>query len=426
MHAGRRILSWLWMPVSLFLSIRRSMTGASASLLLIAIVSLNIVWGYPWLGMFAATSTLLIVGVAANRLFGPRLVVQLSPPSYAVLGESFSVTMHLNHRGRLPTFDNRIGFAPKPFQLGVSHQQPITPCDQQGSQLISCIEANSRLQTHLSLRGSERGIHPLPPIESRTLFPFHLFECRRKWNSTSSIAIAPKPLDAENDPMFGRLMDQMSRWTQRWQSGDSFDFAGNREYEVGMPVRRWDFRSWARLGRPIVQEFQSPSMRTVTLIVDASVDSPTNSSKSTKEQQHEFEQLLRWVASVIDYWNRSSVATRMYVSSDPVASFLDAECQGASELPKLMFQLASARTIEAKESRRRIETVLGNVDLNSVVLFTAGNPLQRDQPTQNGKADHFNDDQDALLGQVNIVQYEPSLEPQSQAHWDTAKKETVS
>ena len=427
MPARRRLWWWLWMPVSLFLNIRRSMTGASASLLLVAIISLNIVWGYPWMGMFSATTTLLVVGIAANRLFGPRLVVQLSPPTYAVLGEAFSVTMHLNHRGHLPTFDNRIGFVSQRPKLGASRrpsssQESIAPCDQQSSQLIPFIDAKSRLQTHLTLRGSRRGIHHLPPVESRTLFPFHLFKCRRRWHSHSNIAIAPKPLDADDDPMFGRLMDQMNRWTQRWRAGDSFDFAGNREYVFGMPVRRWDFRSWARLGRPIVQEFQSPSMRIVTIVVDASLDH----DRSINNQKQHFEQLLRWVVTAVEHWSRLSVATRMYISSDSAESFLDADYQGVSELPKLMVQLAGATMIEAKESEQRIETVLGGVDINSVILFTAHDRGRNDHNIKYGKADQNNDDREGLMGQVQIVRYDPIADPQHNASREPAMKETAS
>lgn len=430
MHFARRILWWLWMPVSrplsLMLGIRRSMTGASASLLLIAIISLNIVWGYPWMGMFAATSTMLVVGIVANQLFGPRLAAELSPPSHAVLGESFSVTMHLHHRGWLPTFDNRIGFKKKLFQFGAKRQPPITPCDQQSFQLIPFIEADGRLQTHVSLIGSKRGIHPLPAVEARTLFPFHLFECRRAWDGNATIAISPAPLDRENDPLSGRLMDQISRWTQRWQAGDSFDFAGNREYEVGMPVRRWDFRSWARLGRPIVQEFQSPSTRIATIIVDASVDTSIHRTQSIKEQEDDFEQLLRWVATAIEHWGRVSVATRMYVSSDPAASFLDADYLGVSELPKLMVQLASAKMIEAVESTHRIETVLGDIDPGTVILFTARSQFGRDQRAENDSIDRSFEQQEGLIDQVNIVRYESKSKLRKNAFAKSATMETVS
>ncbi len=66
------------------------------------------------------------------------------------------------------------------------------------------------------------------------------------------------------------MLDAFGGWSHKLLSGDALDYTGSREYQVGMPVRRWDFTSWARLGRPIVREFQSPSIQLVTLIVDTS------------------------------------------------------------------------------------------------------------------------------------------------------------
>jgi uncharacterized protein (DUF58 family) len=418
MHFGRRVLNWIWMPASVLLGIRRSMTGASASLLLIAIISLNIVWGYPWLGMFAATLTMLVVGIAANQWFGPRLAVQLTPPSHAVVGEPFAVTMHLHHQGSLPTFDNRLSFVSSFAKYGSKSKQPIVESQERSYQFIPYMEAGGRVQAHVSLKGTLRGIHSLPRVESQSLFPFHLFECRRSWDGNAKIAVAPAPLDREDDSHRGRLMAQISRWTQRWISGDSFDFAGNREYEVGMPVRRWDFRSWARLGRPIVQEFQSPSTRIATIIVDASIDPEAIRINKFGDQEEEFEQLLRWVATAIEHWGRLSVATRMYVSSSPVDSFVGADYQGVAELSKLMVQLASAELIDAHESESRIEAVLSDVDPKTVILFTLRNRPGQNELIRRGdsREDHVD-----LIQFVHVVRFESEMvsSPLESSEWES-------
>ncbi|MCG8648681.1 MAG: DUF58 domain-containing protein, partial [Pirellulales bacterium] len=62
-------------PLWMFLSVRRSMTAASVSALLIGIITLNIVWGYPWTGMFSASLSMLTIGWIVNRLMHPRLAV---------------------------------------------------------------------------------------------------------------------------------------------------------------------------------------------------------------------------------------------------------------------------------------------------------------------------------------------------------------
>ena len=145
-----------------------------------------------------------------------------------------------------------------------------------------------------------------------------------------------------------------------------------------MPVRRWDFRSWARLGRPIVQEFQSPSAQTVTLILDASIghdksrsSKPVLNNKETLSgTRHDFEELLRWVATAIDHFHRINITTRIYLSCNPTQSFLQADHQGVVDVPSMLVQLASVEAIDPDESEKRIEEVLADLDPKTVFLFT--------------------------------------------------------
>jgi uncharacterized protein (DUF58 family) len=55
--------------------------------------------------------------------------------------------------------------------------------------------------------------------------------------------------------------------------GESMEYIGNREYIPGEPARRLDFRSWARLGRPVVREFQEEYYCHVALILDTQLSS---------------------------------------------------------------------------------------------------------------------------------------------------------
>jgi uncharacterized protein (DUF58 family) len=50
--------------------------------------------------------------------------------------------------------------------------------------------------------------------------------------------------------------------------GRGGDYFGSREYVPGMPVRRWDYSSWARLGQPVVRELADPQQPTAAIVVD--------------------------------------------------------------------------------------------------------------------------------------------------------------
>jgi uncharacterized protein (DUF58 family) len=53
--------------------------------------------------------------------------------------------------------------------------------------------------------------------------------------------------------------------------GESLEYIGNREYRPGDPTRRIDFRSWARLAKPIVREYQEEYYCRLALVLDTHV-----------------------------------------------------------------------------------------------------------------------------------------------------------
>jgi uncharacterized protein (DUF58 family) len=53
--------------------------------------------------------------------------------------------------------------------------------------------------------------------------------------------------------------------------GESPEYIGNREYRPGDSQRRVDFKSWARLGRPVIREYQEEYYCRVALILDTHV-----------------------------------------------------------------------------------------------------------------------------------------------------------
>lgn len=46
------------------------------------------------------------------------------------------------------------------------------------------------------------------------------------------------------------------------------EYLGSREYTPGMPVRRWDYNSWARLGQPVVREYNHPEQPAAAIVLD--------------------------------------------------------------------------------------------------------------------------------------------------------------
>ena len=367
-----RFVGWVVLsPFRFVLMVRRATTEASVSLLLIVIVSLNIVWGYPWTGMFAASLTMLVGGFIASTVFRPRAELDASLPTHAVVDQPFVADVHVKHHGPFPAFDVTVDGVLSRFLA----KTPVKVCGP-GVPLAS-LTPHQWTPSPLWMVSSQRGIHALPPIQLRSTFPFCLFQSEQRATLDAQIAVTPKPLSEDSDFNSQQFFDQVDRWAQSSFGGDRDDYAGSREYVVGMPVRRWDFRSWARLGRPIVREFQSPSRQVANLIVDTSLHAELDS----KEAKDLFERMLRHVATAVEVCNRDGLLAQLYVASESVEDFVGRLEQDftQNDLPQL--PLATASITDRETANQRIKRTLDEILAGPGLVFTT-RELSREEGLQ--------------------------------------------
>jgi uncharacterized protein (DUF58 family) len=83
-------------------------------------------------------------------------------------------------------------------------------------------------------------------------------------------------------------------------TGDAIEFVGTREYREGDPLRNIHWRSWARLGKPVVREFQEEYFCRIAVILDTFL-----SPKPTPAEEKTFEAAISVTASIADFFSRS-------------------------------------------------------------------------------------------------------------------------
>jgi uncharacterized protein (DUF58 family) len=363
-------------PVRLFLSIRRSMTAASVSLLLIGIITMNIVWGYPWVGMFSACASLMFVGFAINRIMCPSLKIDFSLPNSSPAGQPFPIVAHVMNQRSVPAMDLKVCFGDGPGHRRKHRRSKNThgcwaPAPPQSLPLILPAE---RRDLHASLLNDRRGIHALPNLVVTSMFPFHLFRSSRHVASEAHVAITPRAMTGDEDAVSRGVLDALGGWSHRLLSGDALDYTGSREYEVGMPVRRWDFKSWARLGRPIVREFQSPSIQMVTLIVDTSTSDGGPDDQSQNESP--VERVLSLAATAINDLTRKMVRVRLYVTSESPSSLAGiGPTHAPSDSETLLIRLAGAEFVSPLDADSRVQEVLEHLGRSPGLILTARREL---------------------------------------------------
>lgn len=357
----------LTFPFRIMLSIRRSMTSASVTLLLVGIITLNIVWGYPWTGAFSACVSMFLVGWAINRFTRPQLRVNYTLPPSAPAEQLFSVVTHVQNRGHLPAMELGLLFHPVERRRRRDRQEPLLEDTQKTPHAISMIRPGERTDLRTALTFFQRGIHHLPDLQVTSMFPFHLFQNRFSLSNAATIAITPKILSGDEDLITRGQINALGSFSRKLLSGDALDYTGSREYEVGMPVRRWDFASWARLGKPIVREYQSPSIQMVTLIVDSSSD-----TEGRLEERHPLiERVFSLAATAVNDLSRKAIHVRMYVTGETTNGMAREGGFGAADCQTLLIRLAGAQRTSSQNADQCIQEVVDQIGNTPALVLTS-------------------------------------------------------
>jgi uncharacterized protein (DUF58 family) len=366
-------------PVRILLTVRRNMTVASVAVLLAGIMTLNIIWGYPWIGMFAACISLLCVGLLANFWMRPRLRIDFSLPSSTAAGQPCNVVAHCTNTRRVPAFDFSLGFCAADGHRGRRQRSADKAAEIQTSPAnwFAMARPGDRLDIPSTVVFPRRGIHPVPNLVITSTFPFYLFRHRQVIEPDAAIAVTPRPLTAADEGATQSLINAVGDWTRRVLSGDSLDYSGSREYQPGMPVIRWDFLSWARLGRPIVREFQSPSIQSVLLLVDTGI-SPAHGDDRDSEL---LERALSLAAAAINDLVAKSIGLQLYLTSElPAAHQASAKARPTNaDAESMQIRLAEAEATESAVADDRLCQVIQESLGGPTLLITS----RRDSTTIN-------------------------------------------
>jgi uncharacterized protein (DUF58 family) len=346
------------------------MTGASATLLVIGIVTFNIIWGYPWIGMFSTCLSLLVVGWVINWIMRPNLGFTYTLPRSATAGEPISLLLHGQNQGRLPAMNLNVAIATENRRRRGGQRSQSCPLEAHRvlspPHPLDLIESGQHFNLSSTIAVDQRGIHTIPDVIVTSFFPFHLFRSISSHASRTEIAITPRPMTGDEDAVARGMLDAFGGWSHKLLSGDALDYTGSREYQTGMPVRRWDFTSWARLGRPIVREFHSPSIQLVTLIVDTAGD-PSDSS----DQDQLLERVLSLAATALLTLTQRRVRVRLCLTSeatgDQTASMA---IPTPSDCESMLIRLAAASSVSAELADTRLSEVIEQVGRTPTMILT--------------------------------------------------------
>lgn len=216
-----------------------------------------------WAIVFIASMVVLLVTNFASFLYRPRLVIRATCPEPWMRTESRILSLEISNRARWPVYDLQIELLPTDGIWAIE-QPPL---------FVAVLKPRETIRVRVAVRALRRGRFKLPQLRATTLFPLQLVRRRETISLGQSAIILPfyKPLRSFR---LTRSAPNLTRGTALafHTIGMNGEYVGSREYQPGIPVRKWDYPSWARLGQPVVREYCDPRYPSAAVILDTHFD----------------------------------------------------------------------------------------------------------------------------------------------------------
>ncbi len=264
----------------------------------------------PIYQVLCALVAMTVVNLVAGFASLPLVRVQGSLPERTIAGETVTSTLTVTNKSSWrPIFDVGLGL----FDLPAGFEQTGRAA------VLGMLGPGECGQLPLALTARRRGLYELPPVRPFTTFPFNLFRIGLPARGDRhSMLVLPffHPLDSVTVPATMRYQPGGIALTSN--VGESPEYIGNREYVSGEPIRRLDFRSWARLGRPVVREYQEEFYCRVALIVDTFVTPETSEPVGGYES---LEAAISLTAAVADALSGGEYLIDIFAAGDELHVF---------------------------------------------------------------------------------------------------------
>ncbi len=229
-------------------------------------------------------TTFMVVTFLIGLLFRTRLSIRSHSIPLTTQGDKFVLPILIENLRRIDAFDLQVDVI-----VPGQGYQVLNP-----NQLISGISQRGTIALELHCQALRRGVFALPRIRIASLFPFGLFRFFQIIEPVGTIEIAPtigRPMIVEDASIHDDLQEHVASMKSSLLMND---YIGSREYRIGMPVRRWDFASWARLGKPAVREFAGHSDTLLVIVVE------TTSHSHRYQIDEGLEAVLSTAAALVD------------------------------------------------------------------------------------------------------------------------------
>jgi uncharacterized protein (DUF58 family) len=134
------------------------------------------------------------------------------------------------------------------------------------------LQPHSQTEVAIEIAPSHRGVIRLTGLTIARSGPFGLYHACKTVDMAQSVLILPKRYELPPVDLSGSRRYQSGGVALASSVGDSEEFVSLRDYRPGDPLRRIHWKSWAKVGKPVVKEYQDEFFLRHALILDTFSD----------------------------------------------------------------------------------------------------------------------------------------------------------
>ena len=154
--------------------------------------------------------------------------------------------------------------------------------------LVVMPQQTKHLHSQIVMRA--RGYHPFPPLVVSTSFPFGFFIKRKKVTENNQILVFPRIHDVHS---VERVSSSHAQGQSTSKTARDGDFLGLSEYRPGMEGRRIYWPASARLGKMVVQDFETKSQEIHFLTIEKGLNGSLEFERAIEDTASQACDLLR-------------------------------------------------------------------------------------------------------------------------------------
>jgi uncharacterized protein (DUF58 family) len=262
--------------------------------------------------IFSFLAAMLAVSLAGAALLRPRFSAQRILPKTITAGQAFDYRVRVKNLSGKPMdgltlletaadprptfgeFRDRLRFPSYRGWWRLMNANEVVHLDQVP---VGALAAQGETEVHMRGRAWRRGVLRLEATTVARAEPFGLARAFATLPAPAKVVVLPRRYQLAPLALGGNRRYQHGGVTLASSVGESEEFIGLRDYRPGDPLQRIHWKSFARVGKPVVREYQDEYFERHALVLDTFTGARGKQSKKDLATDLAFEEAVSIAAS---------------------------------------------------------------------------------------------------------------------------------